>query len=333
MERQENHLIDILKIIGAIFVVCIHVSLLSDLCDRLYSFMNGFLWSMAVPFFFTVSGYYYKPRIESWHGIKYPKQIIKLIFPMVFYSTIVALIIEGVHFHTFKSLIVGFILPLSSPGAAMWYLKVTIICMIILACTGERRYYSIICVFVFSILFIWGVLISSYAGLFSQIPFGKKLVDHWYSINSSTRNFLHAGLFFFAGNGIQRSGIPTWLKGKKSILVFIGTVIFECVEMLIIANSPALDGVEFSFYLISPLMMVALLCLCLQYDYKTDRSTKWERELSTGIYYCHMTCIALYDKFLYKYLSGGGYSVQISDCALWSNCIVLFNSWDEKVNA
>lgn len=83
---SENCVVDYGKIFFATCVVAIHTSLLKDVSPALWYYLNKLIWTMAVPFFYMVSGYFFNPKmIEIGRGwVKLPAQIFRFIPPCFF---------------------------------------------------------------------------------------------------------------------------------------------------------------------------------------------------------------------------------------------------------
>ena len=228
-----------------------------------------------------------------------PEQIFKFILPFVIWPAFATFIGNGVNVSSIKSLIAGYILPLNSPGAAMWFLKVLGIMMIIIGYIKNKKQLIIIDV-IFGLTFLLGLLLSSYSGLMQNTTFGNAILGFYYSHWSSTRNFLFSGWLILTGYTVKEFNLINKINKKYSSMAFLFAFVISVFEWMLQKNV-IISTNGFSFYFISPILCASLLLILLQNNKQIFKSTNLVRELSTGIYYCHMTLIVIFNQILLEF--------------------------------
>jgi hypothetical protein len=171
--------------------------------------------------------------------------------------------------------------------------------MIIIGCIRSNRE-LIIADFIFGILYLIGIAISTYSGLIDHSFIGQTVMDRYYSHLGSTRNVLFSGFFVILGYSLKKFDIVGKMNkyGKAlSYCMLCFSFLISICEWAFIKNNASTYG-EFSFYYISPLLCGFLLLTLLQMNLFVPHSTKIFRILSTGIYYSHMTFVVIFEKLV-----------------------------------
>ena len=57
--KTEKNFLNVLKVFFAICIVSIHTSFLCDVDQTIYVWVNSYINSIAVPFFFVVAGFFF----------------------------------------------------------------------------------------------------------------------------------------------------------------------------------------------------------------------------------------------------------------------------------
>lgn len=189
--------LDIMRYVGAICIVILHLRPFQHISYPLDLFFNNYITRIFVPFYFVVSGYFVakKTKTEPDFLKRYSKSIIKLYLiwsviylpfgfefikayniPMYLYpiALIPALLYVGTYYH-------------------LWYFPALLVALWIVRWWQKR--YSIKTLFIISmVLFSMGTM-ETYFGVLPQ-SFQIALESYYLPILFTTRNFLFFGLFF-----------------------------------------------------------------------------------------------------------------------------------------
>ena len=283
MER--NKFLDILKVVAAIFVVCSHCHTFYDQNVFLYQITsNGFL-RIAVPFFFTINGYFIfdifeKKKIYNW--IK--KVLLMYVVWMIIYSFYWFNIDKIFTISTLKTLITGF--------SHLWYLIALLMGGVILFLLRKLSTSKLI---VLSLLALTCGLIIQYVGYIyinSENNYLNKIVLH---------SVLHRNFLFFAfpmltaGYLLRRENILTKVNKKTAIRLFVLGLILLYLEVYIsyyFFSTDYIHNLRFTFIILGP----AIFIMANKYTFKINLESKFISQYATLIYLVH----PLFIGYLYK---------------------------------
>lgn len=334
--KTEDKLIDIAKLFFAFAVVAIHTSLLDYLGQNVsvggqtVLFAAGrLILSLAVPFFFVCSGYYFKPN-----GRFIPKQVKRLLVPYFFWSLLYTAVISVSNRSIdFKGIIKGYLL--ASPGAAMWFVGAIIISFVILNRVRSKKAAIAVCVVSLVFYFI-GLGLNSYSSLFVGTPAQALLQKYYFDIFESSRNFLFLGLPFIS-IGYYFGQCANEKKRSKSVLLtlFVLACIGTVAEFLFLYSKPEPmeNGVRYCFS--TPLAVVTLMLILAGIEIKSDRNFRYVRKLSSGIYFSHLTILVVLttvNGLLYHFGLKGSSFPNSALFLLTSVCSLIFTSIVIKIN-
>jgi surface polysaccharide O-acyltransferase-like enzyme len=283
MER--NKLLDILKVVAAIFVICSHCHTFYDQSVFLYQITsNGFL-RLAVPFFFTINGYFIfdtfeKKKIYSWSK----KVLLMYVVWMIIYSFYWFNIDKIFTISTLKTLITGF--------SHLWYLIALLMGVIILFILRKLSTSKLIAI---SLLALTCGLIIQYIGYIfinSENNYLNKIALH---------SILHRNFLFFAfpmltaGYLLRRENILTRVNKKTAIRLFILGFILLYLEVYIsyyFFSTDFIHNLRFTFIILGPVLFI----LANKYTFKIKLESKFISQYATLIYLVHPLFIGTFYK-------------------------------------
>ncbi|MGX7136270.1 acyltransferase family protein [Enterococcus silesiacus] len=295
-------MVDIVKYIAAIMVICIHCNPITSQ-EPLNFFIKNIVCRIAVPFFFISSAYFV--RKGSDHKEKYIKNYLKklgksyLAWSILFIYVGISWINEHLGYSGFL-LIISFFFGLLQVGVYyhLWYIPAMIFSLFIV--NKALKYISYKTVFLISILlFMFGSLETYYGFLPAGIL--KNTFDGIIQLIFTTRTGLLFGSIFVTIGFF----IYDYQERLQSLLKFLPflTILFSfllMVEGFFLFNVERLD-MNFLLMLIPFSFFFFLWILSSSIKIKID--TKKIRELSMYYYFVHPVCIILVEE------TGKGYQL------------------------
>lgn len=77
--KTRNHTIDFLKLFFSFAIIAVHIHLFQDINTPLYRILTQSLFRVGVPFYFTVSGYYFAGRLNDDQKVRsYIRRLLKI---------------------------------------------------------------------------------------------------------------------------------------------------------------------------------------------------------------------------------------------------------------
>jgi len=288
----EDKAIDIAKLFFAYVVIGIHTNIFNyysgefeGLASTVLFVLGKIIVSVTVPFFFICAGYYFKPN-----GKYLPKQVLRLLPPYFFWSIVynLALIVSERKIDA-KGIIKGYLI--ASPGAAMWFIGAIIISFVILnRCRSKKATVGILTVSM--ILFLIGLGLDSYSGLFRGTFAETFLQTYYFNIFESSRNFVFLGLPFVSlGFFLGRYGLPKRITRNGCMIIFAVACLCTALEVIYLLDKPKPLEEGAHYFIFTPLAVASLLIFLLKTDIKSQRNYRYIRKLSSAIYYSHMTIL------------------------------------------
>lgn len=293
-DKKRNIGLDILKIIVAFLVICIHAPFENEFGKDLKAISR-----CAVPIFFMITGFFYTSKMNN---VKSNKQILKLlklcIISNIFYIIfqIVMFSIDGKEYSSLfkgicnKQTIKNLILYNESPVYFhLWYLNALLYVLIIVKFVNK---YNIVkyMYYISPILLILDLIYGKYSLLLlhREIPYIQ------------IRNYLFVGIpYFYIGNFISQY-IYSRLKEKNNKVYMLFIILFMITTII---ERRALTSLNLNatreHYISSTFLAIALFLYFLLYNSKR-KCTKFEklvgkigREYSTLIYILHPVVIEI----------------------------------------
>ncbi|WP_170272196.1 acyltransferase family protein [Clostridium tarantellae] len=291
-----NNSIDIFKFIAACLVMSIHICPLASGNMMLNSMFNDTVARIAVPFFFTIAGYFLYSKMENSRGIK--SYIIKLIklyiiwsliyFPIIFYTWIGngTHILLDVIFYIRNVILIGAYIQL-------WYLPALIFSVAILFLL-LKKFSLRICLLISSCLYLIGLLGDGYYGISVTLGFSK-YIDKFTSFFGSTRNGLFFGMFFVClGMYIKAHPPKNHLKTYK-YLGILASLLLMIIEVYILKKSKFAHDYNMYISLIPAIYFLVLILVNANLKFKLKICL---RSLSLTMYLTHMWIFLIYKKII-----------------------------------
>ena len=222
--------IDLFKIIAAYLIILLHVPVFKS--DSIgHMFIRQIVTIVAVPYFFTASGFLLSGKLQA-HAIpksvktNYTKYLIWLLiyFPIVVFGWLLSPLSIPVSF-------VYYIRDFFLEGSylTIWFLN-ALAFAIIVEWLLLKRFSKTVCFYISIPIFILTCLLSSYNQLFVEFIGGKNVSDFYYLIFSTTKNGLLFGFPFVAlgaytSEFCKKKNMKSTVAAIGMILSFIGLVI------------------------------------------------------------------------------------------------------------
>jgi len=268
--------IDLLKIVLAIFVVCLHMHVLRDSYPSLsYVLVNG-LFRIGVPVFLIISGYFFF-FVDDFSRLK--KWSIRILLLYVIWSVIYFALWKGDD---------NFLLNILFGYHHLWYLIGTFFSGLLLFALRNLSPKILVSLIVF--FFCCGYTLQ----FLGNSHFFNGEIDATLNLFPTYRNFLFV-CFPFLGMGFLIKKLEIDVKRKPSLLVVlisIFLVIFEAFLNYTVFNLSQKESIDLLFSLIIACPLLFLYCKNI--EVKTD--SKILASISTAIYLIH----PLIMEFVYK---------------------------------
>ncbi len=199
-EKDEFIMLDFFRIIGAALVVSIHIAPFADINPTINFWLQQILARIAVPFFFTTSGFFIYTTIEC------PKKFLNYIkrISMLYILYTALYLPQIVHGwlksgYSIRNCIKYFIRNslISGSYTHLWYFLALIVASILLYLMINHSHLSAKKIIgISAVLYGIGVLGDAYQNLFLEMPLLGSIMSTYYEIFTTTRNGLFFGFFF-----------------------------------------------------------------------------------------------------------------------------------------
>lgn len=286
--------IDLFKFIFAIVVVMIHTRPFENISEDVSWYFSNTFCNLAVPFFFTTSGFLFFGRLGSDEGQekqkvkKYIGHILKMyiVWCVIWFPwKLLAMMPQGgITLQNILYYIRDVVLV--SGGDALWYLLALAVSVILVNLSYKKIQEPRVIVAIAAVFYAVRVIIGSWYGLFDD----HLVIDLYYSIFKGTDNALLCG-FIFVAIGMAIAEQENKPKIKQNLIAFLAFLVIVIVEAYIIKTAGFnRNGV---CHLISlPFATYFLFRLILSLDVKGNADRyKYLRVCSTLIYLSH--CIII----------------------------------------
>ena len=217
-KQIRNSSIDLVRYICALLIVGIHTSVLSDINTTVSHIITGVIAQMAVPFFFTVSGFFYIQKLERGENV-FKKYIGRLLITYTIWSAIYFVIdLFNWGYLNIKGYVVTVFYNYFLVGSHyhLWFMLALIYCVCIVTLIYKLKQEKLILP-IFLILLIVGCLGGAYYGIGERIS----LLNNIYNMPNYhiLRHFPILSLPFFAcGQIIHKINIKFSNTNSKRIL-------------------------------------------------------------------------------------------------------------------
>lgn len=296
--KSENALVDIVKIIMAILVVCIHTNPLYSYSNIANFYLTEGLGRIAVPVFFVYAGYFLRKNNKDitaskiFRGGYYRKLLIMYVAWMIIYSPIAILIYKQSE-DSYIVILLKCIRDFIFVGYKQYWYLLALLVGVILVSFFHDKFRGKIPLFLCSLLYVVSLLGNGYYGVYhdtlANIGIISKVCGLLAHLLLTTRN----GLFFsplFIMFGFYMAEKPNKsIKNHKILfwgLSISGIIILRFIEILLLQRYEIAKGYAMTISLIP----LAIFIVAMSLDVKVKMSAKiakYIRKLSTLIYLLH----------------------------------------------
>ena len=302
MKKNYYHSIDLVKIMCAVMIVCIHTSPLASYDSHVNSFLVNCICRVAVPFFFISSGFllFKRAGVNPVNGSTVKNYLKRILVLYLFWSAVYFPItaVEMYRCHDPKAAGLIFLnwlknMIFTAGYGFLWYLPATIAAVAVVGLLLKKGVSVNKIIAAGLVLFLIGLCGQTYYGLVSGIPFPqgvKNFFAGFYDIIGTTRNGIFEGIIFVA-LGARLSQKEHFGKLKYSFLMLVISFALLSVEFITVSKMGW--RLEYDMYLfLIPCAYYLLKCaLCLEGKLKSLETAKWAellRPYSSLIYFTHM---------------------------------------------
>lgn len=295
-DKKTFVLIDFFKMLCAILIIFLHTGIFLSVSSPLQMLTRNTVMTIAVPFFFTVSGFFFFKKLVSVNDVKnvFKKNERRIIQLYLIYSVIYfPFVLRGWMKNGFSGkTVLLYIRDIFLVGSfsTIWYLLALIVgfalAYVLYKKIGIKK------AFYLSLLFYaFGVAISSYYGLVEKIPLVNDIVNMYYTIFVSVKNGVTFGLVYILLGGLIATAGEEKTNGKEKkyfIVTVVGGVAI-CAEAAIqYFMKWDLKGVDLKFSLLVFSYGLIMLLISLEKKlqdnpllHKYEKIGKHFRQLST----------------------------------------------------
>lgn len=301
MDIKEKGIIDILKLFFSICVIAIHTNLCNLLPSPLNSIVLKCILRLAVPFFFMVTGFFLKQKIEKENNLKmtitnYCKH---LLFPYVIFellSVVLNVIVELVNGYSILYVVADVIRHvLFYPWGALWFIWAAIISALILYFFIRKDKLNIA---ILVGLFFYALLLLFNNYYFISIKIG---IDGIYQVLSkiivSPRNAFTVGLPLMSiGMKCYDCLKKTKINIKYILLLILLYIAYICEVVIVEKIGNGID--DKGYYILQLPFTAALLLVSASIETSKSLIYKKFRFYSTGFFYIHPIFNTVYSIFI-----------------------------------
>ncbi len=333
-------LIDIGKIIAAIFVVAIHTGFLRHFGVVGALLYNG-LYRLAVPYFFVASGYLMFSKLHFsgkgkllWNDVNrkiFFRFILKLVKIFLLWESVYVIwkILKGLLFDNFN--IISFLrycinIFLGPTTGALWYVLASIFAYLLLYLILHYISNKIFLIIFLMGCWLFHALIYNYRWL--PIPYMDFIYQQQISISIFIDTFFRAMPLLLIGYLIARKGICTI---KQAVIgLSVSTLIF-ILELLFLYRFATLHILEYPYGICIVPVIYFMFQFVLGVSFKTNIiiNTAHLRTLSSQIYFVHPLFISIISLLPYNF-GLGKFVLVLALSVAWGAIVILSQGWMKK---
>ena len=331
------HSLNLFKLVGAFLVVIVHLKPFNDTGKPLLHLINfglqNYIGRLAVPFFFTTSGYllYRKIDLASMDFERIKSYLIRLFWLYMIWSVIYLPVSYCVLTHTYgwslKTVLIFFRNVLFTGSYAhLWYLPALIFSILLITFLLNRGYRPKKIVRIALFFYVLGLFAQSWHGFILPLKDIAPNVWHFFTIIGkvivTTRNGLFDG-FLFVSLGMQFAFSPSWPSQKRSLSLFVLSMILLFFEVLFLQYFGIAS--EHDMYLLLVPSTAFLFCFIVQLNLSDRLAFQIMRPLSSLIYFSHLWIYEIIVLFICKIPGTSGHilNTQFSLTLLLALCFSL----------
>lgn len=304
MNKNENALVDIVKIVMALFVFCIHIRPIESYSEIWDFYFIAGICRVAVPVFFIYAGYYFfnKPNnytVKQVIHSKYYKRIFQMYFIwMLIYSPIYIRILvknkvnlENIIFEYIRDfLFVGF--------KQYWYLLALLTGLIIVTFLFANIQNKTIVFLCGLLLYSVGLLCDGYNAFLEKFRPIAFLLEKIFQLFVTPRNGLFfAPIFLITGYFLAQKNINISFKKTTWCIIIFVLFLIRFTEMILLKNSSIAVGYTMTLSILPLSLAIVLMSLNIKIKLSSAFS-KTLRKLSTLLYLIHTVISFVIDKII-----------------------------------
>lgn len=287
---EKNKIYDMLNVfrfVSAILVICIHTVPLKNINSEISFILNMIVARIAVPFFFTSSGYLFYSKFKE-NDLYIKGYIIRILYIYLgwsciyFFPNIIVMIKNQVEI---KQGIIQIVINLLFRGSYfhLWYLVSLIYSVIFISIFLKRNRMKILIILSF-ILFIIGVLGDTYFKIIEN-TYINQIINVYNILFGVTRNGICFGVpFMTIGVAIYKYKLEQKLYVKNKLLIIFFIILL--IEGYIVKKLDIARDYNMYFTLIPLVFLIFIRILNSSINIKDKYSRKF-KQLGLGIYCCH----------------------------------------------
>lgn len=302
MEKRSYGIIDIAKFIAALLVIAIHCAPFYEINETWNFIYVQIISRLAVPFFFTVSGWLFFQKLDLHKGARdeanrkalqhYWLRIAKLYLAwsaLYLPLLVISWIKGGFTAATCIRLLRDFLF--NGTYYHLWFLPALLLGIVIvyaLVMKWGKRFSLIVC----GILYLIGMVLNVYGPALHDVVLLGNVIQCYESVLATARN----GIFFaplFLILGIYAQDFMNQQYKKQTLLAFVISMIALCLEAFGLRSFGIMNDLTCMYLFLVPSVFFLLLFL-LQFSFAGNQLTLCLRKLSLLIYVSHIYFITLF---------------------------------------
>lgn len=260
---SRNRTIDFLRFIFSLMIIAVHTDLFVDVSTPLYYIYSLGLARASVPFFFIVSGFFYRQGQLKKKSRK--AYFIKIIKYWLIFITLDLLIVGPFYYHEFDS-VVSFIYKYIFCGisGSYWYFTSLLLSLLVLDKVFKKGYAKI-AVWIGLVFYLFAMTHDSYSFIFKNTSIYALSEIHTKICVMMPQAGFGESIFFLSIGSIfaeYKDKLIQWAKDNSFILKVMLTlfVILLILESYITMSNKAFDGnCYFSLIVLPALLFVFAL--------------------------------------------------------------------------
>lgn len=270
--------IDLVKFFCSLLIIAVHVPPLYSVSPLLNYGIQQYLARLAVPFFFTASGFFVF-RKTSLHdfsfeaSLHFTKKMLRL------YGTWIAILIAGVTYH-------------------LWYMTAAVVAVLLVSFLISKKVSPKQVVLISSFLYVIGLLGDSYYGLIApldSIRLFHIIFAAFSTIFSTTRNGVFMGMIYVS-IGMIFAYYPIKMKGKYALGGFIVSVLLLLGEVILLKMYDIPRNYNMYVFLVPAIFFLFYIATHMQL--KDSKKYAALRVLGALMYYTHTLVYMLVSYFI-----------------------------------
>ncbi len=300
--KKTYGILDVTKFISALFVIAIHCAPFAEVNASFNLFYVQILARLAVPFFFTASGWLFFRKIDPTLGWKhdenkkalrhYWKRIFKLylVWSVLYIPLLAISWIQG-GFDTSTGLRLIRDILINGTYYHLWFLPALLLgvpLVYMMYTTWKKKRMLWVC----AALYVIGMLINVYGEVLESVSFINSLLHMYEAVFVTSRN----GLFFaplYLVLGIYAQDFADQPYRRQSALAFVISFCALCIEGWLLTEWGIMHDLTSMYLLLAPTVFFMFI-LILQFSCKPKPIYVTMRKMSLLLYVSHIYFIYLF---------------------------------------